>query len=222
MTSETTDVKLIPEVIETMAKGAIEERTKCPVCEGEKDPMAWICQTCFKSYGYGLMKKVQKAVVEWAFNKVDNEVREKLLKTSRLILSSPDKPEKITDKELVVALKPNFPGVPDEAIFAALAVTRKEMEREKKEAAKKAAWEKEHQERWQNALATVRTQFPNGDGGKINPSFFRENPVRFNGNFISDNMMKAACTNIVKERERAKRSSMTAAFVNSVLEKNTS
>ena len=54
--------KLIPEVIETMAKGAVADRVKCPVCEGEKHPQKWICNRCFIDGGFALLEEVQEAV----------------------------------------------------------------------------------------------------------------------------------------------------------------
>ena len=44
-------VTLVPDVIEMMAKVPFEERIKCPICEGEKDPRDWICRGCFEKHG---------------------------------------------------------------------------------------------------------------------------------------------------------------------------
>lgn len=205
-------VKLISVVIEIMAKELFEKRIQCPVCESEKEPKDWICPACFKTYGNGLVLDVQKAVRK-AVNKVEDEAWEKLLEITQNLLSAPDKPEGVEDKDLVEALKPKFKGVQEGTIFAALHTVRQIIEEEAKEAARKA----EHEDRWQTALSAVRGQFLNGT--KIELSFFRKNRVSFNGNgsFISENMMKAACVDVIRERKRAERSQITAAF-NSRLE----
>lgn len=214
------EIEFIPEVIEKMAKGASEERTQCPVCGGEKDPRSWICPACFEEHGYGLTLKVRQAV-EWAAKRVDNDTWRKLLKLSRLIFSSSDKPEEAGDKELAEDLlvreefREGFPGVSKEAILSAFAVTRKKIEEE----AKEAALRQEREERWQTALTAVRNEF--SDDESVDPEVFLDNPIRFgdNGNFITESMMKAACREVSREREAARQSAINAAFLNGIFKK---
>lgn len=205
------EVKFIPEAIEIMAKGAFEERMQCPVCGGRKDPDKWICEICFKEHGSGMVREVQDAVRKVG-NKVPVEVWQNLLKVARNLLSASEKPEGLEDKDLVDALKPKLAGVPEGAIFAALATVRKEMEEKAKEAARKA----DHDARWQAALSAVRKQFPNGQPIQIR--YFIENPIPFKSGFISEGMMRAACAEVINERVRAGRSQLAAAFVNGRLE----
>ncbi|MDD5072071.1 MAG: hypothetical protein PHQ42_05060 [Patescibacteria group bacterium] len=203
------EVKFKPDVIEIMAKGKFEERVKCPVCGEEKDPRAWICEACFKKHGYSLVAKVQAAVR--LASKVSPEVGQNLLRVARQILSAPDRPKGVENKDLVKALRSNLPDVSEGAIFAAFAAVRKEMEAEAKEAARKA----EKDGRWRAALAAVDENFPRGE--EIKPAFFVSNPVRHNGGIISTNMMKAACAQVRKERKWARENQMADAFVKSHL-----
>ena len=206
------EISFIPEAIEKMAKGALEERTQCPVCGGEKDPRAWICPGCFDEHGYGLTLRIRQAV-EWAAKKVDNNTWRKLLKLSRDILTSPDKPD-LTEEELARGLlaredfPEEFPGVSKEAILSAFAVTRKKIQEEK-----------EREKRWQTALTAVRNEFSNDES--IDPGFFLDNPIGFsdNGNFITESMMRDACREVEKERERARKSAINAAFLNGIFKK---
>lgn len=199
----------ISEVIDAMVKGKVN---KCPVCGKEKDVDAWICKNCFVAKGHSLVKETQDAVNR-AANKVPTEVWENLLKVARNLLSAPDKPKGVKDKDLVEALKPNLVGVPEGTIFAALDTARRIMEDEAEEAVRKA----NHEARWQVALAAVEEKFPGDE--KIISVFFVKSPVRFNSGFISDNMMRAACTQVREERERAKKSQLAAAFVSNRLRK---
>jgi hypothetical protein len=204
------EVKLVPEVIKTMAKGKSEDRVKCPVCGLEKDPDKWICETCFKEHGFDMIEEVQRAVRR-AANKVAPEIWEKLLEVARGILSDSEQPKGLKDSDLVAILKLSLNGVPEGAIFAALATARKDMKTEADAAAKEAAREAEREARWRDALAAVEEKFSEGEN--IVPAFFVKNPVRFNGGFISDRMMKAACAQVREERRRAEKSQMAAALV---------
>lgn len=60
------EVKFIPEIIETMAKGKVN---RCPVCGKGKAADAWVCKDCFAAKGFGLVGEVQTAVKQVVFRK---------------------------------------------------------------------------------------------------------------------------------------------------------